>query len=65
MNVLRLAELRKEKGISQEELAVKLEVNQTAVSQWERGVYCPSCEKLPKIAKILDCSIDELFEKEG
>ena len=43
MPVLRIRSRRLEIGLSQEELAKKLGVNQTAISQWERGVALPSC----------------------
>ena len=62
MPVLRIRNRRLEIGLSQEELAKKLGVNQTAISQWERGVALPSCEKLPEISKALCCKIDELFQ---
>ena len=61
MSVLRIRNRRLEIGLSQEELAKKLGVNQTAISQWERGVALPSCEKLPEISKVLCCKIDDLF----
>lgn len=61
MPVLLIRNRRLEIGLSQEELAKILGVNQTAISQWERGVALPSCEKLPDISKALRCKIDELF----
>jgi transcriptional regulator with XRE-family HTH domain len=63
--LLRLGELRRLKGVSQAEMAKALHVNQTAISQWERNVYYPSCDKLPEIAQLLGCTIDELFEEAG
>lgn len=49
-------------GLSQEELAKKLGVTQGAVSQWETVGGSPFAEKLPELAKILGCTIDELFQ---
>lgn len=46
---------------TQKDLADKLFVNQTAVSQWERGAAFPSAGKLPILADLLHCSIDELY----
>ena len=59
--ILQIKEKRIEAGMSQCELADKINVNQTAVSQWERGASLPGCEKLPEIAKALQCSINDLF----
>lgn len=61
--LLRIKELRLKAGFSQDQLAAKVDVNQTAVSQWEREAALPSCEKLPELASALDCTIDELFCK--
>lgn len=57
----RIREIRKEKGLSQLELARKLNVNQTAVSQWERGTTLPSASVLLKLSSILDTSSDYLL----
>lgn len=54
--------LRKKKGLSQVQLAEKLNITQGAVSQWEMGLSKPKSEILPELAKALDCTIDELFE---
>ena len=56
----RLAELRKNKGLSQEELADKLHVSRQAVSKWERGEASPDTDNLIELAKIYDISLDEL-----
>lgn len=57
----KISELRKEKGITQEELAEKLGVSPQAVSKWENEISCPDIMLLPELAKIFDVSIDELF----
>lgn len=44
---------------------MKLSVNQTAVSQWERNAVLPSSEKLPDLADALHCTIDALFGRES
>lgn len=59
---IKIEKLRKENGLTQEELAERLSVTQGAVSQWEQGAASPSIDKLPLLAKLLNCSVDELFE---
>lgn len=48
---------------TQAELAEELGVSQANVSQWESGTAFPRADKLPELAKALDCSIDELFSE--
>lgn len=60
----KLKELRKNKNITQEELASKLYVTRTAVSKWELGKGYPSIETLKEIALFYDISIDELLSKD-
>ena len=54
--------LRVEKSMSQEELAMKLKVSQQAITKWETGEANPRADKLPLLAQVLECSIDELFQ---
>lgn len=56
-----IAQLRREKGITQEELAVALGVTNQAVSKWEAGKCCPDIEMLPELAEYFRVSIDELM----
>lgn len=58
---MKIREMRQAAGLTQAELADKVKVNQTAVSQWERETVLPSCDKLPELADALSCSIDDLF----
>lgn len=60
----RLQELRKKHGLSQEELADKLNVSRQAVSKWERGDASPDTDNLIALAKIYNISIDELIKYE-
>jgi len=57
---------RKEKGLTQEELAKKIGVIQSNVYRWERDIIIPSLSTIKKIAQILEVSIDGLLftEKE-
>lgn len=61
----RLKELRIQHGYkSQKELADILFVNQTAVSQWERGITTPSSQMLQRLSELYQVSIDYLLGKE-
>lgn len=60
----RLANARREKGMTQTELAGKLGVTAQAVSKWERGGAYPDIELLDGISSVLDCSLDYLFQYE-
>lgn len=55
---------REEKGLTQNEVAEWLNISPQSVSKWERGEALPSIEYLPKIAKLFDCSIGDLFCEE-
>lgn len=57
----KLQELRKRKGITQEELAESLYVSRTAVSKWESGRGYPNIESLKAVAKFFGITIDELL----
>ena len=56
-----IAALRKQAGITQEDLANKLSVSNQAVSKWEAGKCCPDIEVLPELAAFFEISIDELL----
>lgn len=58
----RIAELRKKKGISQEELADALLTSRQAVSKWERGESDPDIDRLKDLAVYFDVSIDYLLD---
>ena len=57
----KLQELRKNKGLTQEELAAALYVSRTAVSKWESGRGLPSIDSLKQISAFFDVSIDDLL----
>ena len=52
---------RKEKGITQEQLAKKLSISNRSVSKWERGLNLPDASLMIELCKILDISINELL----
>ena len=57
-----VAALRKEKGMTQLELAEKMGVTDKAVSKWERDLSFPDVSSIPKLAEILGVSVDELMQ---
>lgn len=56
-----ISTLRKEKGMTQKELADKLNITDKAVSKWERDVSFPDTATIPKLAEILEVSVEELM----
>lgn len=56
-----ISTLRKEKGMTQKELADKLNITDKAVSKWERDIAFPDTATIPKLAEILEVSVEELM----
>ena len=57
-----LQELRKSAGLTQQELSENAEVSRKSINAIENGIYVPSTVLALKIAKILKCSIEDLFQ---
>ena len=57
----KLQQLRKQKALTQEELAQRLYVSRTAISKWESGRGCPNIDSLKAISEFFGVSIDELL----
>ncbi|MCQ5130465.1 helix-turn-helix domain-containing protein [Butyricicoccus faecihominis] len=57
-----IASLRKERGMTQAELAAIMNITDKAVSKWERDLSCPDIASLPKLAETLQVSVDELMQ---
>jgi putative transcriptional regulator len=57
----RLEEIRKERGIKQEELAAALEVSRQTIGSLENGRYNPSITLAFKLARYFDMSIEDIF----
>jgi transcriptional regulator with XRE-family HTH domain len=60
----KLQELRKQKGLTQEELAEQLYVSRTAISKWESGRGYPNIDSLRAIAKFFSVTLDELLSSD-
>lgn len=56
-----LKQLRKQKGLSQEELAIRLHVVRQTISKWEKGLSVPDADLLVKLSEILEVSVAELL----
>ena len=56
-----ISSLRKEKGMTQSELAEKMNVTDKAVSKWERNLACPDVNSIPKLAEVLGITVEELL----
>ncbi len=61
----KLVRLRKQRGMSQEELAAKLGVSRQAVSKWERGEASPDTYNLIQLARAYGTTLDELVGEDG
>ena len=57
-----IAELRKQHGMTQLELAEKMGVTDKAVSKWERDLSCPDINSIPTLAEVLGVSVEELMQ---
>lgn len=59
----KLSLLRKQRGMTQMELAEKLDISRQAVSRWEQGTSEPSTENLVSIGKLFDVTVDSLMNE--
>jgi len=57
----KLKDLRKMNNLTQEQLAEILEVDRSAVANWEIGRNMPKADRLRKMAEVLNCKIDDLI----
>lgn len=68
MNVKKVGEFikqkRKEKKLTQKELAEKISITDRAISKWERGICCPDISLLKELSSILEVSVNELLSGE-
>lgn len=59
-----LKKLRTEQGLTLEAVGLAMGVTRQCVQMWEAGRRWPSSADLPKLAKVLGCTIDDLFREE-
>ena len=68
MNLIKIGKFislkRKEKDITQSELAEKLLISDRAISKWENGICLPDANNMPELCKILGITINDLFSGE-
>ncbi|MGN0163411.1 MAG: helix-turn-helix transcriptional regulator [Candidatus Ornithomonoglobus sp.] len=60
----KLKEKRQAVGMTQASLAAEMQVDRTTVVKWEKNEAFPRADKLPKLAEMLHCTIDELYDNE-
>lgn len=56
-----ISEARKEKNMTQSDLAEAMNVTDKAVSKWERDISCPDISSIPKLAEVLNIDVKELI----
>tara|TARA_Y100000766_G_scaffold186679_1_gene160327 strand:+ start:339 stop:551 length:213 start_codon:yes stop_codon:yes gene_type:complete len=57
-----LEEHRKSKGLTQQELSIAAEVSRKSINAIENGIYIPSTVLALKIAKTINCKVEDLFK---
>jgi len=58
---MKIQEFREALGLKQSDFAAQMGVCQATVSGWENEIYLPKARDLPRLAKVLRCSISDLF----
>ena len=61
---MNLKALRESAGLTQDAVAEHLKIQRTTVSMWESGDAKPRADKLPQLAKLYGCTIDDLFKQD-
>lgn len=61
----KLLNLRTDRGLSQGDLAEKLDVSRQSVSKWETGQSVPDLDKIIKLADLFGVTVDDLVREEG
>ena len=62
---MKFRELRLAANLTQQDIANRLNVDRSTVSYWEKGTAMPRAEQLPKLADLLNCTIDALYGRDG
>jgi len=58
-----IAERRRARGLTQAQLAEMIDLEQEAISRWERGTRVPTLYRLQQLGDALDCPVDELLQR--
>ncbi|WP_186011068.1 helix-turn-helix domain-containing protein [Burkholderia gladioli] len=58
-----IAEQRRARGLTQAKLAEMIDLEQEAISRWERGTRVPTLHRLQLLSDALDCSVDQLLQR--
>ena len=61
----KITALRKAAGLTKKGLADRLCIDNSTVGKWEAGKAMPRADKLPLLAQVLGCTIDDLFSGKG
>lgn len=61
---MRICELMEQRGIQRIQLADAMGVSPSCITKWVNGTALPSADKLPRLAAVLQCSIDALYGSE-
>ncbi|WP_328691547.1 helix-turn-helix domain-containing protein [Streptomyces phaeochromogenes] len=56
----KLRDVRKQKGMSQEQVAARMGIRPTNVSKWERGISAPNGVNMVKLLRVLGCELEEV-----
>lgn len=59
-----IKEIREARGFTQKKLADELKLSVSTITKWETQKSAPRAKILPMVAKVLGCSIDDLFTKQ-
>ena len=62
---MKIKELRESNKMTQEELGKEIGVTRSTIAMWETNSAKPRSDKIPLLAKVLNCSIEDLFETEA
>lgn len=57
----KIKQLRENANLTQQQLSDTLKIDRSTVAKWETGEAMPRADKLPELAKIFGCSIDDLY----
>ena len=57
----KIKQLRENANLTQQQLSENLNVDRSTVAKWETGEAMPRADKLPELAKVFGCSIDDLY----